>query len=470
MNFIYEAKKQPTAEVVFLFDGDTSFDHVSKRNYTEKQQITWLYKENVSEEKVVIALGKKADITAEEIRRAAGNVARSLKEHATTTIQVSLDALYELFENETEVVQAWVEGTVLGSYSFDRYQSKKSSSSVETYYLTGKSVEEMALTIEDTLAKTKSMCIARDLANLPSNHLTPKSFVEKIVALFENTAVEVNVIDGEAIDENNLVGLRHVGQGSKESPAMVELTYKSNEAKPHIALVGKGVTFDTGGVSLKVARDLSDARFDMGGAAAVIGTIHYLAAQKKEANVSAFIMIAENVPDANAYLQGTVIEYPNGVSVEVANTDAEGRLILADGLIRSAEVNPDEVINICTLTGSVGIALGMDMAGTWSTGNISTDLQAIGMQNGDFVWEMPLVYDYKRYLKSAYADLHNIGAVHEGGATVAALFLESFAPKDIPWAHIDMAATIQSKEDRGYLVKGATGYGVRLLSDYILSK
>lgn len=470
MNFIYESTKQQTTEVVFIFDGDKTFNHLSKSNHNEKQQLTWLYNENETDQKIIIALGTKMNLTLEDIRRAAGNVARSLKEHDTTSVQVTLDSLYGVFAEDSEVVQAWIEGTVLGGYSFDRYQSKKNSISIEDYYLVGKSIANAEEIIHDTTAKTESICIARDLANLPANFLTPNTFVEKIVSLFENSAVEVNVITGDAIDENQLVGLRHVGQGSKESPAMVELTYRPNKEKPHIALVGKGVTFDTGGLSLKIARDLSDARFDMGGAAAIIGSLHYLATQQKPANISAFIMIAENIPDANAYLPSTVIEYPNGISVEVANTDAEGRLILADGLIRSGQVNPDEVINICTLTGSVGIALGMDMAGTWSTGDIGKNLQEVGNNNGDFVWEMPLVYDYKRYLTSDFADLHNIGAVHEGGATVAALFLENFAPKSIPWAHIDMAATIQSRENRGYLVKGATGYGVRLLSDYILSK
>lgn len=470
MEFIYDGTNQQVPEVVFVFSGDNVFSHLPKRKYNEKQQVTWLYHEQVASQKIIISLGEKSALTMEEIRRAAGNVARSLKEHETTAVQVTLERLYSVLNEPHEVIQAWIEGTMLGGYAFDCFQSEKSKILVEQYYIIGDPIENVEAVIKDTLNKTKSICIARDLANLPANHLTPQIFVKKITSLFETTKVEVNVVEGDEIDKQQLVGLRHVGQGGKHAPAMVELTFRPNKNKPHIALVGKGITFDMGGMSLKNARDLSDARFDMGGAAAVIGTLHYLATTEKDVNVSAFIMIAENVPDANAYLPSTVIEYPNGISVEVANTDAEGRLVLADGLIRSAQVEPDEVINICTLTGSVGIALGMDMAGTWSTGDIAKSLQDIGNENGDFVWEMPLVYDYKRYLKSDYADLHNIGSVHEGGATVAALFLESFAPKSIPWAHIDMAATIQSREERGYLVKGATGYGVRLLSDYILTK
>lgn len=470
MNFLLKNTRQDVTEIVFLLAGDKTYEHVQKKNVSEKQEITWLYDKEEATQKIVIALGEVSELTAEEIRRAAGNVARSLKEHAIQQVEVTLAPLYASQLEEAEVLEAWVEGTVLGAYAFDRFQSTKSQTTIEHYYVIGKTSQDTEAIIENTLLKTNSICIARDLANLPANHLNPTLFVERIVALFKDSNVKVNVVQGDDIDKEELVGLRHVGQGAAHGPAMVELSYRSDESKPHIALVGKGITFDMGGMSLKVARDLSDARFDMGGAAAVIGTLHYLSNANKAANVTACIMIAENVPDANAYLPSTVIEYPNGVSVEVANTDAEGRLVLADGLLRSAKLNPDEMINICTLTGSVGIALGMDMAGTWSTGEIATSLQAIGNENGDFVWEMPLVYDYKRYLKSDFADVHNIGAVHEGGATIAALFLENFASKDIPWAHIDMAATIQSREDRGYLVKGATGYGVRLLSDYILSK
>src|SRR5699024_5787913 len=309
-----------------------------------------------------------------------------------------------------------------------------------------------------------------DLANLPANYLQPTSYVEKIKALFADTDASVRVFSGNDLETEDLVGLQHVGAGSAHPPAMVEIEYRPNQEKEHSVLVGKGVTFDMGGMSLKVVRDLSESRFDMGGSAAVVGAMHYLATTEKDVNVTALIMIAENVPDGHAYLPSTVIEYPNGISVEVANTDAEGRLILADGLIYSEKLNPDEIINICTLTGSVGIALGSDMAGVWSTGDIGQSLQTIGQNNGDLIWELPLVYEYKRYLTSDYADYHNIGSTAEGGATLAALFLHNFVPKGIPWAHIDMAATVQSRENKGYYKKGATGYGVRLLTDYILSK
>lgn len=465
-NFTTEKKQVVTA--AFAFTGDTTYAAMTKKKVTDKFSITWKYGEAATEDVVIVGLGNKRECTLENVRKAAGTIARTLKEHDIQSIQLPIDELTTAFTDKAAVLRAVVEGFYLGSYRFDRFRSDKLTQFVENVWIVGSDIANADEHIAESIGRATSIGVARDLANLPANYLNPTTFVEKIVALFKDTNADVNIITGDAIDENQLVGLRHVGSGSKHEPAMVEITYRPDQSKKHIALVGKGVTFDMGGMSLKVVRDLSESRFDMGGAAAVVGTMHYLATTKKDVNVTAYVMIAENVPDANAYLPSTVIKYPNGVSVEVANTDAEGRLILADGLLYSQKANPDEVINICTLTGSVGIALGTDMAGAWSTGDIAKDMQTIGCENGDLIWEMPLVYDYKRYLASDYADVHNIGAVHEGGATIAALFLHHFAPEDKPWAHIDMAATIQSRENSGYHIKGATGYGVRLLSDYII--
>lgn len=466
----FTTEEKQVVTVAFAFTGDTTYAAMTKKKVTDKLSITWKYGETTAEHVVIVGLGDQSACTLEDVRKAAGTIARTLKEHEVQSIQFPIDKLTTTITDKAAVLRAVVEGFYLGSYRFDSFRSDKLTQFVEDVWIVGSDIADADEHIAESISRATSMGVARDLANLPANHLNPTTFVEKIITLFQETDAKVKVITGDAIDDNQLVGLRHVGSGSKHQPAMVEITYRPDPSKKHIALVGKGVTFDMGGMSLKVVRDLSESRFDMGGAAAVVGTMHYLATSKKDVNVTAYVMIAENLPDANAYLPSTVIEYPNGVSVEVANTDAEGRLILADGLLYSQKANPDEVINICTLTGSVGIALGTDMAGVWSTGDIAKDMQVIGAENGDLVWEMPLVYDYKRFLASDYADLHNIGAVHEGGATIAALFLHHFAPTDKPWAHIDMAATIQSRENSGYNIKGATGYGVRLLSDYILEK
>ena len=469
MEFIYAEALKDVATIHYVFHGDSSFDYIRKDGLTARNRVTFNYGQD-GDDLIIVGLGDEGDFSLEDVRQAAGSVFQALKEHELAEVQVDLSGLYRHFSHQADVLSAWVEGACLGDYAFDRFKSAKRAGQVRVVHLLGASFDQMHAVIAEAMMRADSICVARDLANLPANYLQPTSYVEKIKALFADTDASVRVFSGDDLEAEDLVGLQHVGAGSAHPPAMVEIEYRPNQEKEHSVLVGKGVTFDMGGMSLKVVRDLSESRFDMGGSAAVVGAMHYLATTEKDVNVTALIMIAENVPDGHAFLPSTVIEYPNGVSVEVANTDAEGRLILADGLIRAGKLAADEVINICTLTGSVGIALGMDMAGVWSNRDIAAKLQAIGNDNGDLAWELPLVQAYNRFLKSDYADLHNIGAVHEGGATVAALFLEHFVPEGTPWAHIDMAATIQARDNSGYHVKGATGYGVRLLSDYLLSK
>lgn len=468
MEFIYTESKVDIAQIVYIFNDNDDYAYIRKENLKERGEVTVHY-EKEGEPLIIAGLGDKYDFTLEALRQVTGAVFHALKKHELDSVAVDLTSLYRHFSHKADLVAAWVEGARLGAYTFEPFKAKKSFN-VNTVYLVGDSFKQANAVIAEAEMRADSICLARDLANLPANHLHPVSYVEKLKEIFADTNVDFKVYTGDDIEKEELVGLKHVGSGSNHPPAMVEISYRPNLEKDHIVLVGKGVTFDMGGMSLKVVRDLSESRFDMGGSAAVVGAMHYLATTEKDVNVTALLMIAENVPDAHAFLPSTVIEYPNGVSVEVANTDAEGRLILADGLIRAGKLDADEVINICTLTGSVGIALGSDMAGVWSRGQLGQALQKIGLENGDLAWELPLVESYKRFLQSDYADLHNIGSTSEGGATIAALFLEHFVPENTPWAHIDMAATIQARENSGYNVKGATGYGVRLLADYILSK
>src|SRR5690625_2914882 len=232
-----------------------------------------------------------------------------------------------------------------------------------------------------------------------------------------------------------------------------------------ISLVGKGVTFDTGGISLKGGRNIGDMRMDMGGAAAVAGVMQLLAKSKAKVNVIGLIPIAENMPDSKAFLPGEVIRFKNGHTVQVGNTDAEGRLILADGLIRAGEHQAEYIVNIATLTGAVVSALGSKLAGVFGDTKLSEDMIVIGEENGDFIWPMPLVDAYESYLKSDYADFSNISSKGEAGAITAGLFLRRFVPSASKWLHVDMAGVMDSQES-GYYTKSATGFGARLLADF----
>src|SRR5699024_11023661 len=251
------------------------------------------------------------------------------------------------------------------------------------------------------------------------------------------------------LEEMEMNGILAVNRGSKYDPAFIELHYKGNPSKPLIALVGKGVTFDTGGISLKGSRDLSDMRMDMGGAAAVAGAMKLLADSKADVNVVGLIQTVENIPDRHSLLPGDIISFKNGHTVQVGNTDAEGRLILADGLIRAGELNADYVVDIATLTGAIVNALGPKLGGIFGAEDLMMELKQIGDENGDFVWPMPLVDEYEATLKSDYADFSNISNQGPGGSITAALFLRKFVPEKAKWIHVDMASVMDTKT-KGY--------------------
>src|SRR5699024_8766137 len=243
--------------------------------------------------------------------------------------------------------------------------------------------------------------------------------------------------------------------------------YNGDSTKPLIALVGKGVTFDTGGISLKGGRNISDMRMDMGGAAAVAGAVKLLAASKAEVNVVGLIQTVENMPGKDAVLPGDVINYKNGYTVQIGNTDAEGRLILADGIIRAQELDASYIVDISTLTGSMERALGSQLAGIFGEETLMSKMKAVGDINGDRVWPMPLVEEYDATLASDYADFCNISTMGPAGAITAALFLRRFVSDHSKWIHVDMAGVMEHKNE-GYYTNAATGFGASLLADYAI--
>lgn len=266
-----------------------------------------------------------------------------------------------------------------------------------------------------------------------------------------------------------MTGLLTVGMGSNNPPAFFEMWYVTDPDLPLIALVGKGLTFDMGGMNIKTGRNVTDMRCDMAGAAAVIGAMDIVTKLKLKANVVALIPLAENLPDGGAYLPSHVIKYPNGLTVEVGNTDAEGRLVLADALLKAERLGAKKIIDIATLTGSIVAALGKNLAGVFGDEAIVEELVNISNGCGDRLWPMPMVEEYEDTLKSNLADISNISSSNYAGSITAALFLRRFVDK-ASWAHIDMAGTMDVKEAKGYLSAGATGFGARLLADFVEAK
>ncbi|MEH7391168.1 leucyl aminopeptidase family protein [Bacillus sp. JJ1503] len=413
---------------------------------------------------VVIKEIEREQQSLEKTRMVAGAIARELGSRQVLKAVIQADSMKEALPGLQldELITAFVEGWHLGAYKFVIYKSKEDRFQTE---LVIDGAAELEPFMETGKIRAAATNFSRDLMNEVPNVLNPETFPLILQDEFSETDVQVHVFHKEKLEEMEMNGVLTVGRGSKYKPSFVELVYKGDESKPLVALVGKGVTFDTGGISLKSGRDLSDMRMDMGGAAAVAGAVKLLAASKAKVNVVALIPIVENSPDNTSVLPGEIIRYKNGHTVQVGNTDAEGRLILADGLIRAGEWGAGHVVNIATLTGAIVNALGTKIAGVFGDEQLSNEMRLLGKENGDFVWPMPLVDEYDSYLKSDYADFSNISSKGEAGSITAGLFLRRFVPESCKWLHVDMAGVMES-EETGYYPKTATGFGARLLADF----
>lgn len=411
---------------------------------------------------VVIKSVKEA--TLEKVRSTAGNIARDLASQKVDKATVVEGTLGKLFKDldEKAVFTAFAEGWDLGSYQFLTYKSE------EKPFQTALAVEDASAENAVELGKIRAAANAfsRDLMNEVSDVLNPETYPEVLKKQYEGTGIQVTVHNKEDLEKMEMHGVLTVCRGSKYKPSFVELVYQGDASKPLVALVGKGVTFDTGGISLKSGKDLSDMRMDMGGSAAVAGAMQLLAKTNAKVNVVALIPMVENTPDNTSVFPGEVITYKNGKTVQVGNTDAEGRLILADGLIRAGELNAEYIVDIATLTGAVVAALGTELGGVFGDEELSQVMKKVGDENGDFVWPMPLVEAYDKSLASDYADMNNISSMGFAGSITAGLFLKRFVPENSKWLHVDMAGMMSKSSNSGYYAKSATGYGARLLADY----
>ncbi|MDQ0903838.1 M17 family metallopeptidase [Paenibacillus sp. V4I7] len=447
----------------------------------ERGELTWLHGRIGERDALLVGCGEASRLDTERIREAAGNAGRAVNKHKKERAAINLGELLKRCEHsvairEAEAVTAWVEGWKLGTYAFEVYRTKQTKhAEVSLQFLTDADFEEEA---SDTLNEAvrwgrlyaEGAILARNLANEPPNMLRPKTLIEKTMVHFARTKVEAVVYEGERLEQLGMVGLIAVGKGSKYPPALLELRYCTDETLPLTALIGKGITFDTGGISLKKDFDISDMRMDMAGAAAVIGALDILAAGDVQANVVVLIAAAENMPDGEALLPGELLQYPNGISVQVGNTDSEGRLVLADALIHAQRLGAVEAVDIATLTYSCGAALGSKYAGIWGHDAMVAEIVQAGKQVSEKVWQLPLVDEYEAYLHSDYADICNISRVGEAGATTAALFLRKFVQPSLRWAHIDMASLKDVSSAQGWHSAGATGYGARLLAQFVRNR
>jgi leucyl aminopeptidase len=399
---------------------------------------------------LVVATGLGDDpADPEAARRAVGAAIRGL--NGSRRVHVAIDA----------PVGALAEGALLGAYRFNDYKSNSAKDALRTVTLPGTSSDRAELRRAITVAE--AVILTRDLVNTPPNDLYPQAFAERASTLAAELELEVEVLDERALKRGKFGGILGVGQGSTRPPRLVRISYRPKKAKGHIALVGKGITFDSGGLNLKTA-NMQWMKSDMGGAAAAIASTLALAALKVPVAVTATVPMAENMPSGTSYRPSDILTMRNGSTVEVGDTDAEGRLILADAICRAVEDEPDALIEASTLTGAQLVALGPRVIGAMGADGWRDDVVAAGKAVGEAAWAMPLPDELRAGLDSPVADIVNVPAERYGGMLVGGRFLAEFVPDGLPWVHLDIAGPAFNQGGaRDYTPKGGTGAGVRTI-------
>jgi leucyl aminopeptidase len=401
--------------------------------------------------------GKRERFDAAELRKLTGAVVRALKSKGVHSITLALD---ETLRSDDFVASAG-EGAVLADLENDRYKTdpKKNEKQVESFSILGGS--QAALDRGRILAEAQNF--SRDIANEPANVLTPTLLAERATQMAAEFGLESEVLDQDRMRQLGMGALLGVAQGSAEPPALIVIRYKPVNAptsKDHLGLVGKGVTFDTGGISIKPSEGMEKMRYDMAGGAAVLGAMRAIAQLKPSIPVTALVPAVENMPGSKAQRPGDIVTSLSGKTVEVLNTDAEGRLILIDALTYAQRLGCTHLVDAATLTGAIVVALGSVNIGAFTNNEAFLNkLLAAAKAEGEKTWQLPMDEEYKELLKSSFADLHNIGG-RSGGSITAAWFIRDFVG-ETPWVHLDIAGTAWLDDAKPYMAKGATGVGLR---------
>ncbi|ACI54364.1 leucyl aminopeptidase [Rhizobium leguminosarum] len=417
---------------------------------------------------VVIGLGKAADLTAHDWLKAGGTAAARIKNTDKTAVFIDVPGR----ETSARAAADFALGMLLRTYSFDTYKTKKNDDEEKA----GKSVKVTIVTTDpagakkafsDSEAIAGGVNLARDLVNEPPNVLGPVEFAAKAKEL-EKLGIEVEILTEKEMRRFGMGALLGVAQGSVRPPRLAVMQWKGGKAKDRpVAFIGKGVVFDTGGISIKPAAGMEDMKGDMGGAAAVTGLMHVLASRKAAVNAVGIIGLVENMPDGNAQRPGDIVTSMSGQTIEVINTDAEGRLVLCDALwYCNDRFKPQFMINLATLTGAIVVALGNVHAGLFSNDDqLSAQLTEAGLSTNEKLWRMPLGKDYDKLIDSKFADMKNTGG-RQAGSITAAHFIKRFV-QDTPWAHLDIAGTAMGSPQDEINQSWGSGFGVRLLDELV---
>lgn len=403
-------------------------------------------------------------ISAEALRRAAGAATAKLAGNSKVTVALPADSAAR--------VTAVAEGSTIGTYAFAGHKSSEEngseeSANIELRILT--SVADADALTQRASVVARATFITRDLVNTAPSHLYPATFADEIEALVDHSKISVTVYDEVALAEGGFGGLLGVGQGSANPPRLVKLEYAPADAKGHVSLVGKGITFDTGGISLKPAGSMETMKSDMAGAATVGGVLYAVAELGLDVKVTGWLAMAENMPSSTGIKPSDILTIRGGTTVEVMNTDAEGRLVLADALVAATEENPDVVVDIATLTGAAMVALGNRTTGLMGADEVRAELSKAAATTGENVVEVPIPEEARAGFDSNVADMKNTGE-RFGGMQGAAAFLRDFVG-ETPWAHLDIAGpSFNESSPRGYTPKDATGTMVRTLIEFVANR
>jgi leucyl aminopeptidase len=417
---------------------------------------------------LIVGLSKA---TVHELRKAAGAAIRFAKPRKIREVTLIVPDGGELDAKLTG--RALAEGAILGNYDSDTYKSDRVDRSVDTTnILAATASAELKAGVEEGIIIAGAQNFARMLVNEPGNYLTPTILGQHAAAMAKSVGLKAEVYGADKLHELKMGAFWSVSQGSAEPPALIVLTYEPEGLKPGgpvIGLVGKAITFDSGGLSLKPADSMEKMKYDMAGGAAMLGAMQAIATLKPKVKVISVICSSENMPSGTAQRPGDIQTAMSGKTIEVLNTDAEGRLVLADGITYAKQLGATHLIDAATLTGAVGIALGKVNAGVFSNDEDTYAKFAKSLElSGERFWRLPVEDDYRDQIKSDIADIMNVGLTRYGGAINAAMFLKEFA-EDTPWVHLDIAAMAWSDDQKPWLAKGPTGVAVRSILEWARS-
>ena len=421
---------------------------------------------------LVVGAGKREQFSSAALRKAAGAALRYLKARSVKNFAF----LVREGNAKEEIAQAITEGAIAANFETDKYKTdKKNEKNIDTMTIAGLLEAERAAG-EKGVAKgriiAESQNFTRDLVNEPSNKLTPRILAQKAEAMAKAAGLAVEILDEKRIAELKMGALLSVSQGGPEPPRMMVVTYTPANLKPGapvIGLVGKAVTFDTGGISIKPADGMEKMKYDMAGGATMLGVMRALAALKPNVKVICVVPSTENMPGGTAQKPGDIQTAMSGKTIEVLNTDAEGRLILADGVHYAKQLGATHLVDAATLTGAIVVALANVNVGVFGSDQPFTDkLLASAKAVGEKMWQMPMDDDYREFIKGSFADIQNISSGKGGGAITGAMFIKEFAG-DSPWIHLDIAGTAWNDDAKPWLAKGPTGVALRTLVHLVMS-